>query len=275
MYRTIALLALFSCASVQAESLQCTTISSVPLTISAPGSYCLTGDLAISSGTAINIQSDNVVLDLNGHTLSGPGGSASTTGIFSNMRRGVRVHNGTLRGFLNGVLIDDHNSPFTYGGVSSRHEVNDLRVEGAYTGISVVGSYSSVHHNIVIGSAQIGIFTATISGTGSGAVNVLANQVFNTGSTSAANPVYGISAGGMGSLIQDNVVANLRGPTNSAAIRTTATSNYVSHNRESDYDLAYSVYCANVTKLVDNFATTSNGIQGCTQPTASTYNTNF
>lgn len=275
MHRTVVLIALFACASVQAgESLQCTTITSVPITISAAGSYCLTGDLTTSATTAITIQADNVVLDLNNHTLRGPGGSGSN-GIYANQHRGLRIHNGTLRGFANAINIDDHNSPFTYGGVSSRHEVNDLHVEGAYTGITVIGSYSSVHDNIVIDSAQIGIFTATISGAGSGAVNVLANQIFNTGSTTATNSVYGIYAGGMGSLIQNNVVANLRGPTGSAAIRTTTTSNLVSHNRESDYDTAYAVYCASVTKLVDNFATTSNGIQGCTQPTASTYNSNF
>jgi len=274
MHRALALLALFACASTQAETQQCTTITSVPLTISASGSYCLTGNLASSSGTAITIQADNVVLDLNGHTLSGPGGSSSI-GIASNLRRGLRIHNGTLRGFTNAVFIDDHNSPFTYGGVSSRHEVNDLRIEGAYTAISVVGSYSSIHHNTIMDSTQYGIFSASISGAGSGAVNILANQIFNTGSTSAANPVYGISAGGMGSLIQDNAVANLRGPANSAAIRTTTTGNNVSHNRESDYDTAYSVSCTNGTKVEGNLATTSNGVVGCNQPTANTYNSNF
>lgn len=274
MYRALALLALFVCASAQAETLQCTTVTSVPLTISASGSYCLTGNLASSSGTAITIQADNVVLDLNGHTLSGPGGTSSI-GISSNMRRGLRIRNGTLRGFANAVFIDDHNSPFTYGGVSSRHEVDDLRIEGAYTAISVVGSYSSIHHNTIMDSAQYGIFSATVSGTGSGAVNILANQVFNTGSASAANPVYGISAGGTGSLIQDNVIANLRGPASSAAIRTTTAGNNVSHNRESDFDTAYAVSCTNGTKLEGNIATTNNGVTGCTQPTAGTYNSNF
>jgi hypothetical protein len=274
MYRTPALLALFVCASAQSESLQCTAIASVPLTISVPGSYCLTGNLASSSGTAISIQTDNVVLDLNGHTLSGPGGT-SAIGIASNMRRGLRIRNGTLRGFGNAVLIDDHNSPFTYGGVSSRHEVNDLRVEGAYTAITVVGSYSSIHNNTIMDSAQYGIFSATISGAGSGAVNILSNQIFNTGTASAANPVYAISAGGTGSLIQDNAVANLRGPANSAAIRTTTAGNNVSHNRESDYDTAYAVSCTNGTKVEGNLATTSNGVVGCNQPTPSTYNSNF
>src|SRR3569623_752712 len=191
MYRALALLAFFVCAGAQAESQQCTTIASVPVTISVPGSYCFTGDLASGSGTAISIQADNVVLDLNGHTLSGPGGTGAT-GIASNLRRGLRIRNGTLRGFGNAVYIDDHSSPFSYGGVSSRHEVSDLRIEGAYTAISVVGAYSSIHHNTIMDSAQYGIFSATISGAGSGAVHILANQDFNTGSASATNPVNGI-----------------------------------------------------------------------------------
>lgn len=275
MHRSVALLALCACASVQAgESLQCTTITSVPITISAAGSYCLTGDLAVGSGTAITLQADNVLLDLNGHTLSGPGGSNST-GIYANVHRGLRIRNGTVRNFSNGVLIDDHNSPFTYAGVSSRHEVNDLRVEAAYTGISVVGAYSSIHHNVVMDTAQIGIFTATISGTGSGAVHVVANQVFNTGTTAATNPVYGITAGGTGSLIQDNVIAKLRGPANSAAIHTTTTGSFLSHNRESDYDTANPVICTNVTKLEGNISTTSNNLTGCTQPSSTNFNTNF
>src|SRR3569623_532634 len=131
MYRALALLAYFVCAGAQAESQQCTTIASVPVTISVPGSYCFTGDLASGSGTAISNQADNEEQDLNG----------------------------TLRGVGNAVYIDDHSSPFSYGGVSSRHEVSDLRIEGAYTAISVVGAYSSIHHHPLMDSAQYCILT--------------------------------------------------------------------------------------------------------------------
>src|SRR5689334_15611004 len=110
MFRTVALLALFACTCAQAEITQCTPISGVPVTISAAGTYCLTTDLYVGSGTAITIQADNVVLDLNGHALAGPGGSSST-GIYSNLHRGLRIRNGTVRNFSSGVLIDDHASP--------------------------------------------------------------------------------------------------------------------------------------------------------------------
>jgi len=272
MHRALALLALFACAWVQAETLQCTAVSSVPLTISAPGSYCLTGDL-VSSGTAITIQADNVVLDLNGHTLTGSGGG-TTYGVYSNMHRGLRIRNGTLRGYSNPIYIDDRNSPFTYAGISSRHELSDLRIEGGVAAIALVGHYSSIHHNTLMDSTQYGIYATTISGSGSGAVNILANQVFNTGTTAAGSPVYGIAVGGTGSLVQDNVIANLRGPANSAAIRTLTAGTNVSHNRESDFDTAYAVHCTSGTKLEGNMATTNNPL-GCAQPSYSNYNTNI
>src|ERR1017187_8409666 len=58
-----------------------TPISSVPYTISAPGSYYLTGNLAVSSGTAITITASQVTLDLNGFTLSSTEATPTGTGI--------------------------------------------------------------------------------------------------------------------------------------------------------------------------------------------------
>jgi Right handed beta helix region len=44
-----------------------------PITISRPGSYRLTGDLRVPAGmSGIEVEAPEVVLDLNGHTLSGP-----------------------------------------------------------------------------------------------------------------------------------------------------------------------------------------------------------
>src|SRR5262245_40090047 len=41
-------------------------------TISSPGHYVVTRDIVATVGVAIAIQADNVVLDLNGHTISEP-----------------------------------------------------------------------------------------------------------------------------------------------------------------------------------------------------------
>ena len=84
-----------------------------PATISAPGSYRLTSNLAVAgSGTnAIQISASDVTLDLNGFTISGPNTctgdpvtSCASTGIGDGVAVsstnfvGVTVKNGTVRG---------------------------------------------------------------------------------------------------------------------------------------------------------------------------------
>jgi hypothetical protein len=76
-----------------------TPISSLPLTISASGSYYLTGNLAVATGTAITINADNVTVDLNGFTISSSASPANSTGILINgLRRDVTIKNGHILG---------------------------------------------------------------------------------------------------------------------------------------------------------------------------------
>ncbi|HZP65581.1 MAG TPA: hypothetical protein VFB32_04675 [Rudaea sp.] len=263
----------------------------MPATISAPGSYCLTGDLVSSaSGTAaaITIAADNVQLDMNGHSLLGPGGGTAGYGIYAIAQRGLRVHDGLLRGFSYGVLITDTTTgaPPNPSGASRAHEISGLRVEGATVGISVLGQFSDVHDNVVFDSTSTGIYTMSgyIIGT-AGAVNVRRNQVFNTISPTGAT-VSGIYAGGFGSVVQDNLVSTLRGSSSSAGITAAGSGMIVSNNRETDlgnpatqqtYQYPSSVYCysgANVAKVSNNIAQLANGIYGCNSPTGYT-NDNF
>ena len=76
-----------------------TAINTVPYTINAPGSYYLAADLSHTgtSTDAITINADNVTLNLNGFTLSGPGTSTGSG------NRGI-VTNGTNTVLLNGSV---------------------------------------------------------------------------------------------------------------------------------------------------------------------------
>src|SRR5437667_6658468 len=69
----------------------------LPITISAPGSYVLTRDISAGTSTAIIIAASNVTLDLNGHTIagtsSGSGGFRTECGI---PHTWVRITNGTI-----------------------------------------------------------------------------------------------------------------------------------------------------------------------------------
>ena len=94
-----------------------------PYVISQPGSYKLSGNLTQTRDgvDAIDINADNVVLDLNGFTITGPGASLSGTpgtcgsarvgaaqcnGIFS-IRTNVTVKNGSIIGFASGLELDN------------------------------------------------------------------------------------------------------------------------------------------------------------------------
>jgi parallel beta-helix repeat protein len=79
-----------------------TPISALPFTISAPGSYYLTGNLtATADGTAITVSADYVTIDLNGFTLAG-GATGTRTGIQAPAaQKGLCVRNGTLTGWTN------------------------------------------------------------------------------------------------------------------------------------------------------------------------------
>ena len=92
-----------------------------PVTISRPGHYRLGGPLTVATEgqSAIQIVTDRVTLDLNGHSISGP---ATCTGSNPNMlycqmtgnagagvsaptRSQIRVHNGRVRGFHQGLHL--------------------------------------------------------------------------------------------------------------------------------------------------------------------------
>jgi hypothetical protein len=107
----------------------CTPITSLPNTITTPGVYCLTSDLAtnVTSGNAIEIVTDNVVINLNGHTLDGQtaGLGTSTNGIYAYQRQNITIRNGTVRGFLFGIYLKD-DSPYM---TSQGHIIEDIRAD--------------------------------------------------------------------------------------------------------------------------------------------------
>ena len=87
-----------------------TLIQSCPYTIMQPGVYVLASDLTCP-GPAITITADNVVLNLNGHTLTSDGGGGAgvrAEGTEANPTlEGLRVENGTVTGFIDGILLDN------------------------------------------------------------------------------------------------------------------------------------------------------------------------
>ena len=90
-----------------------TPISSLPFTISSPGSYYLTGSLE-STNSGITVAIDNVTIDLMGFTIGGaqntnhPG--ISIAGGDDVMRRNVVIRNGSITRFGVGIFVKNTQS---------------------------------------------------------------------------------------------------------------------------------------------------------------------
>ncbi len=189
-------------ASAVAQSAVATPISSLPYTITQPGSYYVTSNLDGSGmgngGVGINILADNVTLDLMGFTLDG-GGAANSTGIRMMSSKKVTLKNGTVRRFGKAGIYH----PYTLNGHMKILNVRSLdngHVAGAGAGIHV-GSRGAIVIGCVAGNnAGMGIRT------GSSAI-VKQNTVYGNGggSGTALSSVHGIGAGS-GSLVIGNTV---------------------------------------------------------------------
>jgi nitrous oxidase accessory protein NosD len=147
------LLLLAAMSSLFAISGYATVIESLPYTISSPGTYTLDGNLTYSgTATAISVAAPNVVIDLRGFTLTGPGPSSGFTNAidFSNGATNCTVQNGTITGFDSGVSF----------GSGSTDVVQNLHVLNTNYGVSLdTTSYSMIQNCFIVGAstASIGI----------------------------------------------------------------------------------------------------------------------
>ncbi len=173
---TLILLGGLAAAPVQAETFHTcgTTIASVPTVITTAGVYCLSHDVntAITSGSAIAINSNNVTLDCNGYKIGGlaAGSGSNTIGVYAaSARQNITVRNCGIRGFLEGIDLA--------GGAG--HLVEDNRLDNnLYAGIVVQGDNNRIRRN----------------------------AVYDTGGNSTADQSFGISASGD---VIDNTVAGV------------------------------------------------------------------
>ncbi len=156
--------------------------SSSPVTISAPGSYILTGNVSVAANaTGITVSADNVTLDLNGYTVSSAPGATAGIGVIlsSNFRRFV-LRNGTIHGFNSGVAL----SVATQTAI-----VEDLLIEGCRT------------YGILASSADVRSF------------RIRRCAIVDTGLTHTVAAFTGIIAGisltGVGHVIEDCTISRV------------------------------------------------------------------
>ncbi len=165
-----------SAAAVTADKDTCTVIdlTTPPFVISSEGSYCLMQNWQtnLASGDAITINTNNVVLDLNGHKIGNLAAGSGTLaiGIDAVNRKNITIKNGTVRGFLEGIFLGD-------SGSSQGHVIEGIRGDlNTAIGINVSGTGNIIRNNLVVAT---GGSTATssqavgieVSGRGNSVIN--------------------------------------------------------------------------------------------------------
>jgi hypothetical protein len=198
-----------------------------PFTISASGLYRLTGNLTktAADGTvsAIVIAASNVTLDLAGFTIGGPGSCArnATTGVVTctghvagsgiqeSGNDNVKIMNGTLRGFFNGISTSGT-------GVTV---MNVVAVENAFAGISAIGDGSIVRFCAAFRNGTNGV--------------TIQNHSQVRESDASMNDDYGISANQASAVVQNAVTGNRLGGM-SLNPQTLFTQNFVLDNFGAD-----------------------------------------
>ena len=126
-----------------------TLISAMPFTITSPGSYYLTTNLAGTNGqSGIIISNNNVTLDLNGFALMGATGSLYAVAL-ANSLTNVVVRNGTMNGWRMGVTES--------GGNSRNLVLEGLAIFGAKTDGIKIDSAAAVRSCICSSNGAIGI----------------------------------------------------------------------------------------------------------------------
>ncbi len=208
----VALVAAFWMSTAGAETTVCTEITSLPYTISAQGVYCLNGNLETNtaSGNAIEITVNNVVIDLNGHKIGNLAAGPTTLaiGIYAFQRQNITIRNGTVRGFLVGIWLDDNSPSYT---VSQGHIIEDIRADlNTYAGVQVNGRGNIIRNNIVVSTGRTDVTNSSaigmiVIGPGNRIIN---NDVYETKEHGTGNAygIYGSSCDG--AVIDNNRIGN-------------------------------------------------------------------
>ena len=175
------------------------TITVLPVTLDSGGRYCLRNDVStpISSGTAIEVNANNVTLDCNGFKIGNlAGGSGSTaTGVLTD-RLNTRITGCHFRGFKSPVMgVNAHGAQIT----------DNFFEGGLYYGLYLAGDGTLVRANRFVDTGgATGGYAVRVDGRG----EIRGNTV--DGVTTGAGAAMGISGAG-DFIVVDNSFSGLAG----------------------------------------------------------------
>jgi parallel beta-helix repeat protein len=205
-----------------------------PYTISASGSYRLTGNLTgVPANTnAITVTSNNVSIDLNGFSIAGPGSGTTGNGINAASVNQIEVGNGTVTGFFIGVWVGSNSIVRNVRAVSNAYGIEGGGGGAANSLIQGCTASSNSSYGILCQASGCVISgNAANSNTGSYGIRCSGSGCGIFGNTVNHNTGFGIACGLVGCAISGNTVANNTSDgihisgTNSLIVRNTMQGN--------------------------------------------------
>jgi hypothetical protein len=173
--------------------------------ITEPGNYVLAGNLGPSFGAAITNSASDVSLDLNGRSLTGPGGNRGT-GILISNASGVRVFNGNIANYGFGVVVEGSRS-VRLEGIHIRGLGLAVTAPPPEVGIMIVQSRNVVVEHNALYNVGLGVFVRGGMSWG----NRIAGNTITAGTNGVFgicyNPAPGDPQGPTGDLIGGNLIS--------------------------------------------------------------------
>jgi parallel beta-helix repeat protein len=179
------------------------TIASLPTVISTQGVYCLTHDLntAMTSGNAIDIQTNNVTIDCNGYKIGGlaAGNGSNAIGIHaSDSRLNLTVRNCGIRGFEWGISFE--------GG--GGHLIEDNRLDNnLYIAMYIQGDGNTIRRNRIFDTG--GYVAASTAAALVVAADVIDNTISGVFAANTTTSLTGIEMQGQNTVAIGNRVSGL------------------------------------------------------------------
>jgi hypothetical protein len=211
-----------------AEASWCTFyITNLPYTASVQGQYCFDRNLStnMTTGAAITINSDFVLLDLNNFKLGGGGAGPATDaiGVYASDRSNLTVRNGNIRGFGIGIMIEG-----STGSTAQNILIENNALDGNLkVGVSVFGKSATIRNNTISNTGGTTSNKIFCSGNSIGITNVDTNcSAFSAGNIEVVNNTirnvfspgwgpftlnWGVRLGGSGNIAYLNRIMQVSG----------------------------------------------------------------
>lgn len=187
----------------------------VPFRIKKPGQYCLKKSLSVKkkvlpipasaagSSAAIVIETDGVVLDLQGFSLDGNvlGPATELVGIYSDGFSDISVKNGTVQGFLTGIGLFDGDD-LTVEHVRARNNTRG--------GVWVFGNRASLRDSEITGTGGSTVWSDAFGVIAAGD-SVLVSGNFVADTFAGAGVSRGITTDADGFVVDNRVSATVDG----------------------------------------------------------------